>query len=159
MGQLFLIVIDSHSKWMEMYPSSSICATATIELLRRALSLMGCLTCYFQTIALDSRVKNLATSTAPRHPSSNGLVERSVRTFKDGMKRLEGSEGTVHTKLSRFVLAYRSTPQTTTGVTPAELLFNRCLRIRLDLIRPDVGPCLEAQQSSQKERKALEENP
>lgn len=44
----------------------------------------------------------------------------------------------MHTKLSRFLLAYRSTPQTTTGVTPAELLFNRRLRMRVDLIRPDI---------------------
>ena len=90
--------------------------------------------------------------TAPRQPSSNGLVERSVRTFKDGMKKLEGSEGTVHTKLSRFLLAYRSTPQTTTGVTPAELLFNRHLRTRLDLIRPDVRQHVEGQQLSQKQQ-------
>ena len=80
----------------------------------------------------------LPLKTAPRQPSSNVLVERSVRTFNDGMKKLEGSEGTVHTKLSRFLLEYRSTPQTTTGVTPAELLFNRRLGTRLDFIGPDV---------------------
>ena len=40
--------------------------------------------------------------TASRYPSSNGLVERSVRIFKGGMKKLEGSPGTVHTKLSRI---------------------------------------------------------
>ena len=90
--------------------------------------------------------------TAPRQHSSNGLVERSVCTFKDGMKKLEGSEGIVHTKLSRFLLAYRSTPQTTTGVTPAELLFNRHLRTRLDLIRPDVRQHVEGQQLSQKQQ-------
>ena len=50
----------------------------------------------------------------------------------------------------RFLLAYRSTPQTTTGVTPAELLFNRRLRTRLDLIRPDVRQRVETQQQSQK---------
>lgn len=46
----------------------------------------------------------------PRHPSSDGIVETSVRIFKDGMKKLEGLECTVHTKLSRFLLANRSTP-------------------------------------------------
>ena len=34
MGHLFLIVINACSKWMEVYPTSSISATTTIELLR-----------------------------------------------------------------------------------------------------------------------------
>ena len=91
----------------------------------------------------------LHVKTAPRHPS-NGLAERSVRIFKEGMKKMDESGGTVHTKLSRFLLAYRSTPQTTTGVTPAELLFNRRLRTRLDLVRPNVRQRVETQQLSQK---------
>ena len=162
MGQLFLIVIDAYSKWMEVYPTSSISATATIELLRRAFATHGLPdmlvsdngTGFASKEFGNFMAKNgiLHVKTAPRHPSSNGLVERSVRTFKDGMKKLEGSEGTVHTKLSRFLLAYRSTPQTTTRVTPAELLFNRRLRTRLNLVQPDVRQRVEAQQSSQKEQ-------
>ena len=106
-------------------------------------------------MALDKQVKNLAyailhVKTAPRHPSSKGLAKRSARIFKGGMKKMDESGGTVHTKLSRFLLAYRSTPQTTTGVTPAELLFNRRLRTRLDLIRQDVRRRIEIQQLSQK---------
>ena len=66
------------------------------------------------------------------------------------MKRLEGIGGTMHTRLSRFLLAYRSTPQTTTGVTPAELLLNRRLRTRLDLIRPELRHRVETQQEAQK---------
>ena len=93
----------------------------------------------------------LHVKTTPRHPSSNGLVERSVRMFKEGMKTLEGFEGTMHTRLIRFLLAYRSTPQTTTGVTPAELLLNCRLRTRLDLIRPELRHRVETQQEAQKE--------
>ena len=162
MGQLFLIVIDAYSKWMEVYPTSSTSATATIELLRRAFATHGLPdmlvsdngTGFASKEFGNFMAKNgiLHVKAAPRHPSSNGLVERSVRTFKDGMKKLEGSEGTVHTKLSRLLLAYRSTPQTTAGVTPAELLFNCRLRTRLDLIPPDVRQRVEAQQSSQKEQ-------
>jgi len=92
----------------------------------------------------------LNVKTAPRHPSSNGLAERSVRIFKEGMKKMDESGDTVLTKLSRFLLAYRSTPQTTTGVTPAELLFNRRLRTRMELSRPDVRQRAETQQQSQK---------
>jgi len=40
----------------------------------------------------------LHVKTAPRHPSSNGLAERPVRIFKEGMKKMDESGGTVHTQ-------------------------------------------------------------
>ena len=57
---------------------------------------------------------------SPYHPSTNGLAERAVQTFKSSMKKL--TEGTLETKLSHFLFHYRLTPQTTTGQSPAELL-------------------------------------
>ena len=38
--------------------------------------------------------------------------------------------------LSQFLLRYRTTPHPTTGKTPAELIFGRRIRTRLDLIHP-----------------------
>ena len=38
-----------------------------------------------QTVVLKNGI--LQVKTAPRHPSPNGLVKRSVRIFKDGMKK------------------------------------------------------------------------
>lgn len=161
MGQLFLIVIDAYSKWIEVYPTSSTSATAIIEKLRQAFAThelpemvvsdsgSGFASEEFADFVAMNGI--LHVKTAPRHPSSNGLVERVVRIFKEGMKKLEGFGGTVHTRLSRFLLAYRSTPQTTTGVTPTELLLNRRLRTRLDLIRPEFRHRVEAQQRAQKE--------
>ena len=160
MGQLFLIVIDAYSEWIEVYPTSSTGTTATIEKLRQAFAIHG----LPEMVVSDNgsgfaseEVANfmarngiLRVETASRHPSSNGLVDRSVRSFKEGMKKLEGFGGTVHTRLSRFLLAYRSTPQTTTGVTPAKLQLNRRLRTRLDLIRPELRHRVEAQQGAQK---------
>ena len=124
------------ASWIEVYPTSSTRAIATIEKLRQASTAHG----LPEMVVLDNgsgfaseefadfRAKNgiLHVKTASRHPSSNGLVERSVRIFKEGIKKLEGSGGTLHTRLSRFLLVYRST--LTTGVTPAELLLNRRLR-------------------------------
>ena len=97
-----------------------------------------------------ARNGNLHVKTARRHSSSNGLVEMSVRTFKEGMNQLEGFGGTAHPRLSRFLLAYRSTPQTTTGVTPAEVLLNRRIRTRLDLIQPGLRHRVETHQGAQK---------
>ena len=91
MGQLFLIVIDAYSKWIEVYPTSSTSATATIEKLRQAFANYG----LPEMVVLDNgsgfaseefadfmaRNGILHVKTARSHPSSNGLVERSVRIF------------------------------------------------------------------------------
>ena len=75
---------------------------------------------------------------APYHPASNGEAERAVKTFKQSMKAAKGDPGTQNQKITSFLLSYRTTPHTTAGYTPAELLMNRRLRTRLDLLRPDL---------------------
>lgn len=73
----------------------------------------------------------------PNNPASNGLAERAVQTFKEGLRR--NTEGSMDTRISRFLLQYRSTPHSMTGMSPAELLFGHRPRTLLDLIVPDVS--------------------
>ena len=119
MGQLLLIVFDAYSKWIEVYPTSVTGATATIEKLRQAFANHGLPEMvvsdngsgFASEEFADFMARNgiLHVKTAARQPSSNGLVERSVRFFKEGMKKLGAFGGTVHTRLSIYLLAYRST--------------------------------------------------
>lgn len=51
----------------------------------------------------------------------------------------------MHTRLSRFLLACSSTPQTTSGV-----VLSRRLRARLGLFRPELRHRVETQQEAQK---------
>ena len=44
--------------------------------------------------------------------------------------------GSVETRVARFLFAYRNTPQSTTGISPAVMMFNRPLRCHLDLLKP-----------------------
>ena len=67
------------------------------------------------------------TTSSPRYPQGNGLVERCVQTIKALMKRAAYSKGDFSMKL----LAYRSAPQETTGVSPAQLLMGWQLRTSL----------------------------
>ena len=67
---------------------------------------------------------------------SNGLAERAVQTFKNAMKKLSG--GSVQDRVNRFLFRYRVTPQSTTGHSLAELLFNWHIKCPLDLPRPDL---------------------
>ena len=90
------------------------------------------------------------TLVAPYHPRSNSQAERFVQTFKQFFK-VEGSD-LIKQSLARFLFSYRTMPNSTTGQTPAELFLNRRVRMRLDLIRPDLGRKLFNKQSDQKTR-------
>ena len=59
-------------------------------------------------------------------------------------------EGNIQTKLSRFLLSYRTTPHSTTGVPPAELLIKRKLRTQLDRLYPNVADRVWSKQFKQK---------
>ena len=48
-------------------------------------------------------------------------------------------------------MQYQVTPHTTTGSSPAELLFGRRLRTRLDAIRPNLERQVETKLLGQKE--------
>ena len=86
----------------------------------------------FKTFLKKNGVKHVCS--APYHPSSNGLAERAVQVLKRGLKKMAG--GTIETRVSRLLAAYRVTPHSTTGVSPAELMFNRKVRTRFDLSKP-----------------------
>ena len=85
----FLIVINTYSEWIEVYPTSITRATATIEKFRQVFATHG----LPDRVVSDNgtglaseelhnvMIKNgiLQVKTTPRHPSSNGLVETSVQ--------------------------------------------------------------------------------
>lgn len=62
---------------------------------------------------------------APFHPSSNGQVERMVRTTKEYLKKIPNGE--IRLRLARFLLDQHVTPHSSTGRSTAELLFNQFL--------------------------------
>ena len=146
LGNMFLILVDAHSKWMDIYTMSSITSEATIGNLKASFSTHGLpdvlvtdngpsfkSESFRQFVSLNG-IQHLTS--APYHPASNGLAERAVQTFKNAMKKLSG--GSVKDRVNRFLFRYRVTPQSTTGHSPAELLFNRRIKCPLDLPRPDL---------------------
>ena len=50
--------------------------------------------------------------------------------FKPGVKK----SGDIDSRIHQFLLYYRSIPQSTTGVSPSMLMFNRQIRTRVDLM-------------------------
>jgi hypothetical protein len=85
---------------------------------------------------LENGIKHIRVS--PYHPSSNGKIERFVRTFKQAMIKTQ-NKGDLHRRVASFLLGYRTSPYATTGVSPCELIFGgRKVRTRLDLVHPSV---------------------
>ena len=86
--------------------------------------------------------------TPPYHPASNGLAEHYVQVFKDGMKKV--TEGTIESRVARVLAHYQVTPQSTIGTSPAELMFGRKLRTKLDLLKPTLDVSVHQKQAKQK---------
>ena len=157
-GEMFLVVIDAYSKWLEVHCMKSTTSSATIEKLREIFAIHGLpatlvsdngsnfTSSEFEEFMKRNGIKHIKV--APYHPASNGLAERAVRVFKEGFKKM--GEGSIQTKLSRFLLSYRTTPHSTTGVPPAELLMKRKLRTQLDRLYPNVADRVRSKQSKQK---------
>ena len=60
-----------------------------------------------------------------------------VQSFKNAVKA-DRSDRSIQHKLDRFLFAYRTAPHATTGHSPAQLLFGRNLKSRLDLLKPNI---------------------
>ena len=58
--------------------------------------------------------------------------------------------GDIKSRLAKVLLTYRISPQSTTGVSPSELLVGRRLRTRLDLLKPNTAATVEEKQLKQK---------
>ena len=87
---------------------------------------------------------------APYHPATNGAAERFVQTFKQALRAGKEDQGSLRQKLARFLMVYRNTPHSTTGVPPAELFLKRRPRTRLDVMRPSTGDQVLLKQVEQK---------
>ena len=156
-GNMLLILVDAHSKWLDAHILKSITSAKTIEKLRMVFATHGLprkvvtdngasfTSEEFRAFMSENGITHVTT--APYHPSSNGLAERAVQTIKRGIKATSGSS--LQERLSKFLFTYRITPHTTTGIAPAQLLMNRRLRSRFDRLFPDLQQHVQQKQAKQ----------
>lgn len=158
-GKMVLVMIDAHSKWIEAVHTTTATSAAVIEVCRERFARFGLSetvvtdngSCFvsskFETFLKVNGIRHVTT--APYYPASNRLAERTVQIVKAGLMR--NQEGTFRSRLSKTLATHRLTPHATTGTIPCELLFKRCIRTRLDFLRPNTADKLERQQAQQKE--------
>ena len=160
LGKMFLIVVDSHSKWLEVELMLSTTSTVTIGKLRKIFATHGLpemivtdnepqfISEEFRSYLRSNGIRH-ATS-APYHPASNGMAERAVQIFKRRMRKMDKEKLPLEEKLAKVLFSYRDTHQSTTRISSAELLYGRRLRGKLDLLKPDVAARVRQQQARQK---------
>ena len=92
---MFIVIIDAQSKWPEVYEMQSITTQSTIDVLRHVFATYSLpqlisdngpqiISCEFSKFLQENGVKHIRCS--PYHPTSNGLAERFVWSFKQAMK-------------------------------------------------------------------------
>ncbi|CAL8071712.1 unnamed protein product [Orchesella dallaii] len=156
-NNMFLIIMDAHSKWPEVFSmKNDTTSAAVISKMMEVISRFGIpeqivtdngrqfVSAEFGNFCKNNGIKHISVSVY--HPRSNGEAERFVQTFKKGMKT-PGLPPDL--RLQKFLFSYRATPHSTTGVSPAELLQGRKLRTAFDLFRPSVQSNVEQAQARQ----------
>ena len=146
-GYYYLVIVDSYSKWPEVFKYKHSTATNTIRALNEVFSRLG----VPNTIVSDngmmftaSEFKVYCDSLAIEHITtlkynlrSNGLAERFVDTFKRALKKAKGFD-TEEKNIQTFRMIYRITPsQNIKGnLSPAEIMYARKIRSVFDRLLP-----------------------
>ena len=156
LGKMILILIDAHSNWIEAFITTSATSAFVVVELRTTFARFGlpelvvsdngsCFTSEeFETFLWRIGIRHVTS--APYHPAANGLTERAVQIVKRGLTMV--ATGSLKTRLETVLFSYRITPQSTTGVSAAELLLGKRPRTRLDLVKPNTATRVELSSAS-----------
>ena len=129
-GNMYLLVVDYFSRYMEVQTLSTTTSAGVIRALKAIFARHGIPATLisdngpqyssqeFQLFAKEYHFQHITSS--PYYPQSNGLAERMVKTAKSLLSKSPDPY--------LALLAYRSTPLPWCGYSPAELLMGRKIR-------------------------------
>ena len=150
-NQYILVVADYFTKWMEAYPIPNQEASTVAQTLvdhfflkysppEQLHSDQGR---QFESQLMKEVCKLLGiekTRTTPYHPQSDGLAERFNRTLLSLLSTaLNGKEHEWECHLRPTCMAYNTSVQASTGITPFYLMFGHEARIPLDIMLGDIS--------------------
>lgn len=140
-GDNLFVIVDYYSRWKEIFIVKTITSGKVIECLKSVfavhglpLSLQTDNAQYFNSEELNTFLRNLNIehrNTTPLWPQANGEVEIQNKGIMKRIRIAHAENRSWKEDLQIYLLMYRSTPHSTTGVSPAELLFKRKLRTKL----------------------------
>ncbi len=137
----YIVIVDSYSKFIEIVhmpePTSAMLIAKLMPIFARfgipeqMMSDNGSqfTSGEFRVFAAEHEIRLITNS--PHYSQSNGLAERNVKTAKDILDLENPVLG---------LMTYRSTPHSTTGVSPAQLLMGRQIRTTLPTLESNLKP-------------------
>lgn len=143
-----LIIVDTYSRWIDIKIMKTTNGHKLIEELRSVFVYFGLPKTLvadngppFNSALFANFCKNNGIcylNSPPYHPQSNGWAERGVRTTKEILKKMHNDPKTCNMttvlKIQNYLIKYRNTPVTTTGVTPNDRIFSFSTRTMLDVL-------------------------
>ena len=140
-GENLLVLVDYHSRWIEVDVVRATTSKIIIQRLDAQFARYGIpkslrtdngpnlvsneIEDYLKEMGVEHR------HTTPLSPRANGEVERQNRPLLKAIRAAHAEGKCWREELNKFLLAYRSTPHSTTGKSPAELLFRRVLNTKM----------------------------
>ena len=132
-GKYFLVLVDSHSKCLEVYPVTTVTSAITIKKLRFIFAKHGLpdmlvsdngsvfTSKEFADFMKHNGITHIKSS--PYHPATNGLVERAIQIFKASGRRHSRN------KVISLLIPLQIDPAVNYRQSPAELLLSRCIKL------------------------------
>lgn len=137
----YIVLSDYYSRFLEILHLSSTTAEQVVAKLKATFARFGIPEVVvsdngpqftsetFQSFSREYDFEHVTSS--PHHPSSNGHAERAVQSAKAILRQKDPVLA---------LLSYRTTPNASTGVSPAELLMGRRLRNTLPTLDRNLIP-------------------
>lgn len=150
-GEYLLLVIDAYSRFPEMEIVHSTAGKGTIQKLDRIFATHGIPAILksdngppffgeeFRAQMEENGIKHQKIT--PLWPQANGEAESFKKPLTKAVRSAHAEGRDWKKELHRFLLNYRTTPHSSTAVSPAELLFNRKISMKL----PEVGQANDSQ--------------
>ena len=146
-GENLLVVVDYYSRFFEVVVMKSTSTPRIIATLMDIFARFG----FPYTLKTDNWAQFVSgefegfrqecgiehRKSPPLWPQVNGEVERQNRTLLKFMKIAAAEGKRWLDELPTFLLAYRSTPQVSTGATPTSPMFGKEISTKLPELRPE----------------------
>ena len=140
-GESLLVCVDYHSRYPEVEIVRSVKTATIISRLRKMFCRYGApkvlvtdngpqfTSAEFKVLMQEFDISHRRVT--PYHPIANGEVERFNRSLKKCIQTAMSEGMDWRVVLQNFLLNYRTTPHSTTGVSPSDLFFGRRIRDKL----------------------------
>ncbi len=146
-GHYLLVLVDYFNRFVELSIMKSVMSILVIRELEKIFVVHGnpemlktdngpqFISNEFSKFFQENDIFHLAST--PSCPQANGEVERQNRSLLKAIKIAQVEKKDQKRELLKFLLACRSTPHSTTGVSPAKLLFGREIQTKLPELREE----------------------